>query len=191
MFISPMLLHKKESPFDDDKFLTELKLDGFRTIWSKFDDKVRIFTRHNNEITSKFPELVHLPLPNGIILDGEIVVTDDKGRPDFEATMERFMSNKYGHDISYSVFDIIYHNGEKITGLPLLDRKEILETVVKEDSPLLNKVKWIEGNAEQYFELIKQYDLEGIVQKRTSSTYQINKRSHDWCNRQVVLNTFC
>jgi DNA ligase-1 len=175
-----MLLHKKERPVDDDSFITELKLDGFRTIWTKFDDKVRIYTRHNNEITSKFPELVSLPLPNGVILDGEIVVTDDKGRPDFEAAMERFMSKKSGHEISYSVFDIIYYNCEKITGLPLLDRKEILETVITEDSSLLNKVKWIEGNAEQYFDLIKQFDLEGIVQKRSDSTYQINKRSHDW-----------
>jgi DNA ligase-1 len=174
-----MLLHKKECPFDDDSFLTELKLDGFRTIWTKFDNKVRIYTRHN-EITSKFPELVDLPLPNGIMLDGEIIVTDNKGRPDFESAMERFMSKKSGHEISYNVFDIIYFNGEKITGLPLLDRKEILEKVVTEDTPLLNKVKWIEGNAEQYFELIKQYDLEGIVQKLADSTYQINKRSHDW-----------
>ncbi|WP_121611591.1 ATP-dependent DNA ligase [Mesobacillus foraminis] len=180
MFVSPMLLHKKQYPFNDHLFLTELKLDGFRTIWTKFDNKVRIYTRHNNEITSKFPELVNIPLPNGIILDGEITVTDDKGRPDFEAAMERFMSKKTGHEISYSVFDIIYHNGEKITGLPLLDRKEVLDQVITEETPLLNKVKWFEGNAEQYFELIKQYDLEGIVQKRATSTYQINKRSHDW-----------
>jgi DNA ligase 1 len=180
MFISPMLLHKSERPFDDDSYITELKLDGFRTIWTKFDDKVRIYTRHNNEITSKFPELVNLPVPNGTVLDGEIVVTDHLGRPDFEATMERFMSKRSGHEISFSVFDIIYFNGEKITRLPLLERKEILEEVIEEDTPLLNKVQWTEGNAEQYFELIKQHDLEGIVQKRADSTYQINKRSHDW-----------
>jgi DNA ligase 1 len=180
MFISPMLLHKSDRPFDDNSYITELKLDGFRTIWTKFDDKVRIYTRHNNEITSKFPELVNVPVPNGTVLDGEIVVTDQKGRPDFEATMERFMSKKSGHEISFSVFDIIYFNGEKVTSLPLLERKEILEEVIEEDTPLLNKVKWIEGNAEQYFELIKQHDLEGIVQKRANSTYQINKRSHDW-----------
>ncbi|MBY0148850.1 hypothetical protein H0184_23640 [Neobacillus niacini] len=69
------------------------------------------------------------------------------------------MSNKSQHDISFSVFDIIYFKGEKITSLQLLDRKEILEKVIKEDTPLLNKVRWIEGNAEQYFELIQQHDL--------------------------------
>jgi DNA ligase 1 len=180
MFVSPMLLHKSDQAFDNDNYITELKLDGFRAILAKFNDKVKIYTRHNNEVTSKFPELVNLPLPNGIVLDGEIIVTDNKGRPDFEAVMERFMSSKSGHSISYSVFDIIYINGEKVTNKPLLERKELVNKVITEDTALLNKVQWIEGNAEQYFGLIRQHELEGIVQKKADSKYQINKRSHDW-----------
>jgi DNA ligase-1 len=94
--------------------------------------------------------------------------------------MERFKSKKSEHSISFCVFDIIYFNGNKITNLPLLERKEILAKVITEDTPLLNKVQWIEGNGVQYFELIKQHDLEGTVQKKSNSKYQINKRSHDW-----------
>jgi DNA ligase 1 len=180
MFISPMLLHKSDHPFDDDKYITELKLDGFRCIWTKFDNKVRIYTRHNNEITSKFPELTTLPIANGTVLDGEIIVTDNQGKPEFESVMERFMSSKSEHQISFTVFDIIYFNNEKITSLPLLERKALLEKAIPEDSTLLNKVQWTEGHAEQYFELIKQHGLEGIVQKKANSTYQLNKRSHDW-----------
>lgn len=180
LFISPMLLHKSEEPFDDDSFITELKLDGIRVIWTKFGNKVRLYTRHNNEITSKFPELINLPLPNGIVLDGEIIVTDEQGKPDFEAVMERFMSRKSSHQISYSVFDIIYFNGEKVTNLSLLDRKKILEDTITEDTHLLNKVKWIIGNGTQYFDVVKQHDLEGTVQKRANSKYQIKKRSKDW-----------
>jgi DNA ligase 1 len=67
----------------------------------------------------------------------------------------------------------------KVQKLQLPERKEILEEVIPEDTPLLNKVQWIEGNGEQYFELIKQHELE-IVQKKANSKYQINKRSHDW-----------
>jgi len=181
MFVSPMLLHKSDRPLNDDSYITELKLDGFRTIWTKFENKVKIYTRHNNEITSMFPELINLPLPNGTVLDGEIIVTDNQGKPDFEAVMERFKSRKSsGHNISFSVFDIIYFNGEKITRLSLLERKAILEEVITEDTPLLNKVQWIEGTGVQYFELIKHHDLEGIVQKKANSKYQIKKRSHDW-----------
>lgn len=175
-----MLLHKSEEPFDDDSFITELKLDGIRVIWTKFENKVRLYTRHNNEITSKFPELTNLPLPNGIALDGEIIVTNGQGKPDFEAVMERFMSKKSIHQISYSVFDIIYFNGEKVTNLSLLDRKKILEDTITEDTHLLNKVQWIIGNGTQYFDIVKQHDLEGTVQKRANSKYQINKRSKDW-----------
>lgn len=180
MFVSPMLLHKTEQPFDDNSYITELKLDGIRTIWTKFENKVRVYTRHKNEITSKFPELVNLPLPNGTVLDGEMIVTDEKGKPDFETVMERFMSTKSEHKITFSVFDVIYANGEKTTSLPLLNRKEILEDLITEDTPLLNKVQWVEGNGTRYFDLVKQHDLEGTVQKRANSTYQINKRSNDW-----------
>jgi DNA ligase 1 len=180
LFVSPMLLHKSDHPFDDDNYITELKLDGFRAICTKFDNKVKIYTRHKNEITSKFPELVNLPIPDGTVLDGEIIVTDFQGKPDFEAVMERFMSKRSEHQISFSVFDVIYHNGKKITDLTLLERKVVLEEIIPSDTPLLNKVLWLEGSAEQYFDLIRQHGLEGIVQKKADSKYQINKRSHDW-----------
>jgi DNA ligase 1 len=85
-----------------------------------------------------------------------------------------------GSHISFSVFDIIYYNGEKITNLPLIERKALLEEIIPEDTPLFNKVQWLEGNGVQYFELIKQHGLEGIVQKKFDGKYQINKRSQDW-----------
>lgn len=180
MFVSPMLLHKAEVPFNDSSFITELKLDGIRLVWTKFDDTVKIYSRHNNDVTSKFPELKNLPIPNGTVLDGELIVTDDQGKPDFEAMMERFQSNKSNYKISYSVFDVMYYNNEKVTHLSLLDRKELLEEIIKEDSALLNKVKWLEGNAVSYFDLVMQHDLEGIVLKKANSKYQINKRSDNW-----------
>ncbi|MGX1266730.1 DNA ligase-1 [Rossellomorea marisflavi] len=180
MFISPMLLHKSDHPFDDDSYITELKLDGFRTIWTKFHNKVRIYTRHNNEITSMFPELKDLPIPDGTVLDGEIIVTDERGKPDFEAVMERFKSKRSPHSISFSVFDVLYFNHEKVTGLPLVDRKDILQDVIADDTPMFNKVQWVKGHGIQYFELIKQHDLEGIVLKKADSKYRIDKRSQDW-----------
>ncbi|MFI8493314.1 hypothetical protein ACIGC1_10445 [Peribacillus butanolivorans] len=179
MFISPMLLHKTEQPFEDDDFITELKLDGIRLILSKFDNQIRLYTRHNNEVTRKFPELLQFDIPNGTILDGEIIVTDQQGKPDFEAMMERFQSKNSEHAIQYCVFDVIYHNGQKVTHLPLHERKELLDKIV-EDTDLICKVRWMYGNSPAYFDLVKQQGLEGIVQKKANSQYQINKRSHDW-----------
>ena len=180
MFISPMLLHKVDQPFDDKDWISELKLDGFRTIWTKYDDKVKIYTRHNNEITANFPELHHLDVPDGTVLDGEIIVSDDNGKPDFEAVMERFRSKKSQHDISFSVFDVLHYNKKCITDLPLLNRKEILNDIIPEDTPLFNQVKWIQGAGVDYFKLTQLHELEGIVLKKANSRYQVDKRSHDW-----------
>ncbi|WP_349730435.1 hypothetical protein [Peribacillus frigoritolerans] len=179
MFISPMLLHKTEQPLEDDGFITELKLDGIRLILSKFNDQIKLYTRHNNEVTMKFPEFLQLDIPDGTILDGEIIVTDRQGKPDFEAMMERFQSKKSEHSIQYCVFDVIYHNGQKVTHLLLHERKELLDKIV-EDTDLICKVRWMYGNSPAYFNLVKQQGLEGIVQKKANSQYQINKRSYDW-----------
>ncbi|MGE7637629.1 RNA ligase family protein [Peribacillus frigoritolerans] len=133
----------------------------------------------NNEVTTKFPELLQLDIQDGTILDGEIIVTDQQGKPDFEAIMERFQSKKSEHAIQFCVFDVIYHNCQKVAYLPLYERKELLDKIV-DDTELICKVRWISGNSPAYFDLVKQQGLEGIVQKKANSHYQINKRSHDW-----------
>ncbi|WP_407314171.1 hypothetical protein [Desulfosporosinus sp. SB140] len=78
MFISPMLLRKAESPFDDDNWLSELKLDFIRFLYSTME-KTRFFSRHNHEVTDRFPELLDHPVPLGTILDGEIVRPGEDG----------------------------------------------------------------------------------------------------------------
>jgi DNA ligase 1 len=88
MFISPMLLQSTELPFDDDSYITELKLDGIRLILSKWNNKIKLYTRHNNEVTTLFPELTNIDIPDGTILDREIVVSDNQGKPDLDQAME-------------------------------------------------------------------------------------------------------
>lgn len=179
MFISPMLLHKSDEPFDNDSYITELKLDGIRLILTKFNNQVKLYTRHNNEVTSKFPELLTLNLPDGIALDGELVVSDDNGKPDFEDMMQRFQSSKSKHLIKYCAFDIIYFDSQKVK-LPLVERKQLLESIIPNDHPYVATVKWLYGNGAAYFNLVKEQDLEGIVLKKANSKYQIDKRSKDW-----------
>lgn len=79
MFISPMLLHKSIEPFDNRDYISELKLDGIRLIVSKIDDQIKLYTRHHNDVTALFPELHTIDIPDGTILDGEIIVSDRKG----------------------------------------------------------------------------------------------------------------
>lgn len=182
MFVSPMLLQKSDHPFEDDQsYITELKIDGIRLILSKFNGKIRLYTRHRNEVTSKFPELTSIDIPDGTVLDGELVVPGEDGKPDFEATMERFMSSKSDHVINYCVFDIIYLNNEKVTYSPLLERKKLLEETLPPNHPHVVPVQWTYGNQSTYFELVKEHGLEGIVMKKVDhSPYEIGKRSHSW-----------
>lgn len=179
MFTSPMLLQKSNHPFDDDSYITELKIDGVRIIWTKFNDKIRIYTRHNNEVTSMFPELININLPNGTVLDGELVVSDDNGKPDFEATMIRFKSKKSLLKYQYCIFDVLQYKGDRLYSLPLLSRKKLLNNIVPEH-PYITVVQWIEGNGISYFQLVKENELEGIVLKKAESLYEVGKRSFNW-----------
>jgi DNA ligase-1 len=78
-----MLLDRVDKPFDDSDYLAEL--DGIRLIYSNIDGRVKLYTRHNTDVTNRFPELHSLPIPPGTILDGKIVITGPDGKPDFEA----------------------------------------------------------------------------------------------------------
>ncbi|GAA4880343.1 RNA ligase family protein [Paenibacillus vulneris] len=185
MFISPMLLQysKNNEPFNKPNHISELKLDGFRLIVSNMD-KLRLYTRHNNLVTNRFPELFECPLPAGTIIDGELIVEDPEGKPDFEALQARFQSKKNKTPVSFCAFDIIKYKGIDVYGLPLMKRKEILEESFM-GSQHYKKVKTFEGNAIDYFNLVSQHGLEGIVIKYKNSLYEINKRSWSW---QKVIN---
>ncbi|WVN13382.1 hypothetical protein V2I71_12670 [Peribacillus frigoritolerans] len=74
---------------------------------------------------------------------------------------------------------MIYYKGKKVTDLPLLERKHLLDSILY-DTNHIAKVQWTDSNGEAYFDLIQQHGLEGIVLKRANSKYQINKRSKDW-----------
>lgn len=187
MFISPMLLHKSENPFNDDNWLSELKLDGIRFLYSTVDG-LKFYTSHDNEVTERFPELNTNQIPRGTLLDGEIIISDEKGKPDFEDLMSRFQVTNpkriqiisKTNPITFCAFDVIYYKGEKISHLPLSDRKELLNEIIPEDLPRITKTLSINGNGKALFNLIKQQDLEGIVLKRKDSKYEIGKRSKNW-----------
>lgn len=181
MFVSPMLLEyaTDNKPFDDDNYITELKLDGIRLIVSNME-RLRLYTRHNNEITANFPELVdNIDIPKGTILDGELIVSGTGGKPDFEAVMERFKSKKSKHNATFCAFDIIKYKHKDIHSYPLLERKAILESAF-EPNEFYMKSKYLVGNGSAYFDLVKQQSLEGIVLKRADSKYEIGKRSDKW-----------
>jgi DNA ligase 1 len=181
-FVSPMLLGRVDQPFNDANYIAELKLDGIRGVYSSLGDQPRIYTRHQNEITDKYPELLELDLPPGIVLDGELVVCDQDGKPDFEACMQRFSSRRSFHlkHTTFCVFDVLYVDHQPVFKLPLIERKALLDGLF-EDSDLISKVRVIDGqHSKTLFDLCCAQSLEGIVLKRKDSRYYTGKRSDDW-----------
>ncbi|MCY8102343.1 MULTISPECIES: RNA ligase family protein [Bacillus] len=179
MFLSPMLLESVKEPFNSEEYITETKFDGIRLLVSKYNGLIRLYTRHNNEVTAKFPELLTIDIPDDTILDGELIVPGLTGAGDFEAVMERFQSRKSNHPIVFCLFDILRLDGVSVTSKPLYKRKELLAGL-KIDHPNVKVIDGVRGHAIDYFRLACNNKIEGIVMKRVDSTYAENKRSDRW-----------
>jgi DNA ligase-1 len=178
----PMLLGYQEDPFDSPLYIAEPKWNGVRLLHSN-----TIYTRHLNVITDKLPEL-HT-FQDGLLLDGELISKGEEKIDDFEAVMSRIsLSNKQrikfaatNHPLSYLVFDILTHKNKTLYSVPLMERKKLLASVIKEISnPQIVMTDFIESEGLKMFDIVKEHSLEGMVMKRKDSFYQPGKRSNDW-----------
>ncbi|MDC0763512.1 RNA ligase family protein [Brevibacillus sp. AG] len=194
MFLEPMLLEKVDKPFDDSRFIYEPKIDGHRMVLSQIGGKTKLYTRHHNECTAQYPELLGLMIDKDIILDGEVYCIDEHGQVDFELVMSRFQTKGASKiaaamkrlPVGLMVFDILHYDGQDLRVLPLMERKEILDRVVP-DTSTIRKIQFIEKEGTALFNAMEQNDMEGIVCKRKDSTY-VGKRSADWIK---VINYQC
>jgi DNA ligase 1 len=181
---SPMLLYKTE-PFDDENWVTELKLNGIRMVYST-NNGVHLYTRHSNNVTHQFPEIISPLVPQDTILDGELILTDNQGRPDFEELISRFHTKNSKRietlakvqPVTFCAFDVIYYKGKNVSFMPLIERKEILAKALSKTIDNIAVVPFTNGKGKDYFELVKAQKLEGIVLKKADS--KVGKRSESW-----------
>lgn len=190
MFISPMLLETVPGPFSHSDFIFEPKVDGHRLIFSQQSGNVRLYTRHNNDCTRQYPELV-LPFDSDIILDGEVACTDpETGLDDFEAVMSRFSTRQHSKvqqltrtlPVTFAIFDILQYKGQDLRKLPLMERKAILHSLSLPSSSF-GVVPHIEGAGKELFAQIELMGMEGVVGKKKDSQYS-SIRSREW--RKVI-----
>ena len=113
------------------------------------------------------------------ILDGELVVVDHLGRSVFADMMQRH------HPARYFAFDLLSVNGEDLTKLPLLTRKEKLKRILPSRSPHVLYVDHSRGNGTALYRLACQLDLEGIVAKRPDSRYEDNPNVRNWIKSRI------
>ena len=186
--ISPMLIGAESGPFDDEGCIYELKLDGVRGLAYLDANCCELRNKRNIRVSPIYPELANInkQVNQRCILDGEIVVIKD-GKPNFfEMQRRALMSDKVKISlaaarlpVSFIAYDILYAGGERITHLPLMERKRILADVVKECDRLAIS-RYIDGKGIALYNLAEQQELEGVVAKRKDSKYYFGKRSKDW-----------
>lgn len=186
--ISPMLIGAESGPFDDEGCIYELKLDGVRGLAYLDADCCELRNKRNIRVSPIYPELANInkQVNQRCILDGEIMVVKD-GKPNFfEMQRRALMSDKVKISlaaarlpVSFIAYDILYIGNERITHLPLMERKRILADVVKECDRLAIS-RYIDGKGIALYNLAEQQELEGVVAKRKDSKYYFGKRSKDW-----------
>ena len=191
--IKPMLATLVDESFSAPDWVFETKWDGFRSVCFLHDGRVRLVSRNQIEMTPQYPELENLAKQfkaKQAIIDGEIVALDEKGMPRFQLLQPR-VGRKSGlsalrgkGQIVYYVFDLIYCDGYDLTSCTLLERKAMLEKILRPAS-FVKYAEHIEAEGDLFFKEIEKFRLEGMIAKRADSPY-VQKRSSDWLKVKTV-----
>lgn len=160
----------------------EIKFDGYRTIAHVIDGKVQLITRSGIDWTRRYGDLpkefAKLPVKQAI-LDGEIVVLDEKGISRFSALQDA-LSEGAGSKLHFYAFDLLYLDGYDLRGAELIDRKQLLSQLLGghvSGRSAIQLSDHVEGNGDALYERASELGLEGIVSKRTNATYQSGRTS--------------
>jgi len=160
----------------------EIKFDGYRLLARIAGAEIQLFTRNGNDWTSRLKplrtELARMQLPDGWY-DGEIVVLNDKGVPDFGALQNAFDASRT-KSIAYFVFDAPYLGGFDMRQVPLEDRRQALRGVLAASpSGTVRFSEAFEAPAQSIVASACHLGLEGVIAKRRDSAYR-SARSTDW-----------
>jgi bifunctional non-homologous end joining protein LigD len=179
-FIKPMLARSSDHLPSGAEWLYELKLDGYRALVMKKRGAVTLFSRRGNVLNVPFPTIVSAFgfLSDAAILDGELVVLDEDGRPSFSALQHsRFTPDA----LHFYVFDLLAYKGKDLRRLPLADRRRLLEGQALKgmrDPIRLSAVFATPPN--ELIAATKEAGLEGVIAKRADSRYESGERSGAW-----------
>ena len=194
-FFAPMGANITDKLPKGPDWIYEIKWDGVRALVYIDHGNLSILTRNNNRCERQYPELQVLPHyidARQAVLDGEIVVLDDKGVSQFELIQPRIHTSD-GHAIArmaerrpalFYAFDLAHLDGHDLRKLPLSERRAKLAAILK-PFPLLRLSETFPAEGDDLLEAARATGLEGLVAKRLSSAYE-SKRSSDWLKLKLV-----
>jgi bifunctional non-homologous end joining protein LigD len=187
--IRPMLAQRVKEPPESAGWMFEIKWDGVRALAHVADGRLVLRSRKGEDITRQYPELgefaKHLKAKSAV-LDGEVIVPDEEGRPRFEFIQPRIMARGQGaiarmaakNPARYVAFDLLYCDGRDLRNLPLRARKQELASIV-EPYELLQVSEVFPASGRDLLRAAQAQGLEGIMAKRDESRY-VSGRSDDW-----------
>jgi len=164
----------------------EMKYDGYRTLISVGGDEGRAFTRSGLDWTDKFAGIVSDAATLGALtalLDGEAVVVDAAGRTSFQG-LQTALKDDPGA-ILYYAFDLLELDGEDLTALPLLARKEKLAALIGSGTERIRYSDHIIGRGEELFDTFCSAGLEGVISKRADARY-VGSRAGSWVKTKCI-----
>ncbi len=187
-FIAPMKPKLVEAPSTQGGWIYELKFDGIRVLAVKSGAKVKLISRNENDLTSRFQEVADaialLPCAECVI-DGEVVALDDKGRSSFQLLQAREMEDGEA-PLCYYVFDLLQLNGKNLGGLPLTNRKEVLRQLCGSVGDPIRYSGELGDDAPALLREVRRRGLEGIIGKLADSVYEPGRRSGKWIKLKCV-----
>ena len=182
-FIEPMLLLRTDSLPSDDRWLYELKLDGYRAVAFKRNGIVHLRSRNDNDFSERYPHVAKAlaKLPSDTVLDGEVVAFDDDGRPSFNA-----LQNYGSAPVLYYVFDVMILAGKDVMREPLEARRALLvDKVLPKLSEPVRYAAPLDAELPTLIESVKTHGFEGVVAKRRNSVYEPGLRTGAWRKMRV------
>ena len=187
----PQLATLRDTVPSGKEWIHEVKYDGYRvTAWTS-SDSVRLVTRGNQDWTHRFKPLAEVikdSIPEGFLLDGEIVVFNSKGISDFGG-LQRWLRDRKGSKPVYVMFDILHIQGKDISNQPLKQRKEALRVLFqglgKEAQQWIRYSDHFEEKGEALFDIACKSGLEGIISKDGRSPYS-QSRTSTWIKTKCI-----
>ncbi|RWB72390.1 MAG: DNA ligase D [Mesorhizobium sp.] len=169
-----------------DRWIHEMKYDGYRILVAVGGGEARAYTRSGLDWSGRFPSILSeagkLKIRSALI-DGEAVVIDAEGRSSFQALQNALKGDPAS--IDFYAFDLLQLGGEDLTRLPLLERKAKLEEILPAKNPILRYSDHIQGRGEELLNRFCDAGLEGVISKLADSDY-VGARDGSWLKIKCI-----
>ncbi len=178
--MKPMLATLIDKPFEEPGWLYEIKWDGYRSIALVNNGKVNLISRNNKSFNEKFYPVTEALRKWKInaVLDGEVVVLNKKGIAHF-GSLQNWRSEADG-DLTYYIFDLLWHEGYDLKKLPLYQRRQMLQKLIPPNNDTIRLSENFETSAASFLNAASKMGMEGIMAKKADSLYHPGERSKDW-----------